>query len=341
MAGKNFGALGGKPFVRLGGGEVTVEELLRDDPPEYCNDFKREIYEEAYEEFADRQSEVEIRFSRNTCVEPAEILIRPEAAKLPEIVSVPHFFRYDDPPEDGKKCWYLNFADPFLFTAYDSGLFAQDEIQTLEHPLLASVALWANGSGDPGLRPLTVEKCCPTPWIFENVPRWIRVDTEPVDENGETRSIYGRRFLTADYSLLRRAITVNDDPAARSGIIAMAAPCPGYGTYKPHEIGLLLSTVFAGFAPAVEAGAGKRIAIHTGRWGAGAFGGSEELALCVQIVGAMLCEVAELHFHAVSQTCLKNALATARAVVAASADAEEIVEKLLERGYRWGHSDGN
>ena len=173
----------GKLFTRLGGGEYTVGELLRKNPPEYCNDFKREIYEEAYEEFADRQSEVVIKFSRNACAELANIAIRPEAAKLPEIFAVPYFFRYDDPASESEKCWYLNYADPQLFFAYDSDLFAQDEIQTLEHPLLASLMLRLDEAGDPGLRTVTVEKRRPTPWIFENVPRWIKVDTAPVDED--------------------------------------------------------------------------------------------------------------------------------------------------------------
>ena len=341
MAEPVFRAFGGEAAIRLGGVEVTVGELLRNDPPEYCNDFKREMYEEAAEAFADRQSEVVIRYSRHTCVELSEILIRPDAAKLPEIVPVPYFFRYDDPASDDEKCWYLNFADPQLFVAYDSDLFAQDEIQTLEHPLLASVALRAGGSREPGLRPLTVEKCRPTPWIFENVPRWIEVDTAPVDESGETRSIYGNAFADADYELLRRAITLEEDPEARSNVIAMAAPCPGYGAYKPHEIEQLLSTVLAGFAPAVAAGAGKKTVIHTGRWGAGAFGGSEELALCAQIAGGMLCGVTKLYFHAVSAACLENALETAKTIVTGSTYAEQLVEKLLARNYRWGRGDGN
>ena len=207
MAGAISTASSGKPFVRLGGGEVTVGELLRDDPPQYLHDFKREMYEAAYAKFAALQAEVAIRFSRNACAELAELAVRPEAAKLPELVSVPYFFRYDDPPSEDEKCWYLNFADPSLFYAYDSYLFAQDELQTLEHPLLASVMLRAERSGDPGLRPLTVEHHRPTPWIIENVPRWINVNTTVVDENGETRSIYGNAFQHADRALLRRGIT--------------------------------------------------------------------------------------------------------------------------------------
>src|SRR5689334_15344343 len=43
--------------------------------------------------------------------------------------------------------WHVNFADPRLFIAYGSGLFAQDEIQVAEHPVLASLkeALHAAG----------------------------------------------------------------------------------------------------------------------------------------------------------------------------------------------------
>lgn len=34
---------------------------------------------------------------------------------------------------------YVNFADPNMFVAYAGPLFAQDEIQVMEHPTLASV----------------------------------------------------------------------------------------------------------------------------------------------------------------------------------------------------------
>lgn len=35
--------------------------------------------------------------------------------------------------------WHVNFADPRLFTAYGSGLFAQDEMQVAEHPALGAL----------------------------------------------------------------------------------------------------------------------------------------------------------------------------------------------------------
>ena len=43
--------------------------------------------------------------------------------------------------------WHVNFADPDLFVAYGSELFAQDEIQVAEHPVLGALreALTAQG----------------------------------------------------------------------------------------------------------------------------------------------------------------------------------------------------
>jgi hypothetical protein len=43
------------------------------------------------------------------------------------------------PPEPGAVAWHLNFADAHLFCAYGTGLFAQDEMQVAEHPILASL----------------------------------------------------------------------------------------------------------------------------------------------------------------------------------------------------------
>lgn len=39
----------------------------------------------------------------------------------------------------GAEEWHVNFADPRLFTAYGSGLFAQDEMQVAEHPALGAL----------------------------------------------------------------------------------------------------------------------------------------------------------------------------------------------------------
>lgn len=35
--------------------------------------------------------------------------------------------------------WHINFADFHLFGFYEGGLFAQDEMQVAEHPILGSI----------------------------------------------------------------------------------------------------------------------------------------------------------------------------------------------------------
>ena len=43
--------------------------------------------------------------------------------------------------------WYVNFADADLFVAYHIGLFAQDEIQTAEHPACGAIKEWMKAVG--------------------------------------------------------------------------------------------------------------------------------------------------------------------------------------------------
>jgi hypothetical protein len=72
--------------------------------------------------------------------------------------------------------WHLNFADPALFVAYDSPLFAQDELQVAEHSALGSLreALEAEGVD---ARAVTREG--PTPVLIKGVERRCAVDTSP------------------------------------------------------------------------------------------------------------------------------------------------------------------
>lgn len=43
---------------------------------------------------------------------------------------MPNFYDYQPESEDSSAVeWHVNFADPRLFAAYGSGLFAQDEIR--------------------------------------------------------------------------------------------------------------------------------------------------------------------------------------------------------------------
>lgn len=72
--------------------------------------------------------------------------------------------------------WHVNFADPHLFVAYAGPLFAQDEMQVAEHPVLAALkqALDADGvdsrtDGDAG----------PTPVLVTGAERRVSIASDP------------------------------------------------------------------------------------------------------------------------------------------------------------------
>jgi hypothetical protein len=51
--------------------------------------------------------------------------------------------------EPGAVEWHVNIADPHLFVANGGPLFAQDEIQVAEHPILGSLRGFAGGGAIP------------------------------------------------------------------------------------------------------------------------------------------------------------------------------------------------
>ena len=120
------------------------------------------------------------------------------------------------PQYDGAVEWHVNFADPHLFAAYGSGLFAQHELQVAEHPALGALreALLAEG-----LPALTVEDDRPTPVLVMGVERRCRVDTVH-------SRLYGNAFARATPAAIRTA-TAAIAPPTISNVIAMAAPVGG------------------------------------------------------------------------------------------------------------------
>jgi len=69
--------------------------------------------------------------------------------------------------------WHVNFADPRLFTAYGSGLFAQDEMQVAEHPALGALREALHKRRWPTL---TEERGSPMPVLVEGAGLRLAVD---------------------------------------------------------------------------------------------------------------------------------------------------------------------
>ena len=243
--------------------------------------------------------------------------------------------------------WHLNFADPHLFVAYGSSLFAQDEMQVTEHPVLGALCEALAGDGHSAV---TVERGEPTPVLVMGAQRRCRVSTQPNPSEGRPYGLYGNAFSRASADAVARA-TTRIEPPTITNLIVMAAPPGGYGRYGIDEIELVLSTAFTNFRAAVfeaqrERGVGVPVAIHTGYWGCGAFGGNRVLMALLQVVAARMVGLDRLVFHTGDpngRAPLEEALRLLREDLGAELrlTTRELVARIEAIGFEWGVSDGN
>jgi hypothetical protein len=245
--------------------------------------------------------------------------------------------------------WRVNFADPNLFVAWASPLFAQDEIQVAEHPILGSLKQALDATGKLPLT-RTVENGRPTPVLIRGAQRLVSVATDPNPTDGRPPGLYGNRFAAVPVDAVRRA-TRRIDPPTVTNLIAIAAPSHGSGAYTRTEIEHVLTTAFTGFAAAVleseEAlGSAAKTVIHTGFWGCGAFGGNRVLMPALQVLAAHLAGVDRLVFHAVDNAGMSK-LSEATKLLdqllppAKPLDVTSTITRLTKMNFQWGISDGN
>jgi hypothetical protein len=254
------------------------------------------------------------------------------------------FFSYEVPPE-GRTDWHVNFAHHDLFAFYGGALFAQDEMQVAEHPALASLR---HALLDIGARPLSVEGGVPTPALVTGVERRCTIATDPNPDEGRPRGLYGNAFASGTEDAVRKATKLIDPPTA-SNIIAIEAPAHGTGRYKAREIDFILTTAVTAFSAAVrESSVGgatpKRVAIHTGYWGCGAYGGNRTLMPLLQMIAAAIAGVDVLVFHAGTDTSgydkaqerFEELLPSGKPV-----SCQKIITRIEGLNFEWGVGDGN
>lgn len=324
-------------------GEITlkVQELIKKYPPVFESPRKKSYYEKAA--YIHRKQKGIVKISRWRFADERKTKIDLTSQPL-EIEEKKTFFDYADEDTETKRVWYLNFADPLLFGYYNGDLFAQDEIQTFEHPLLGAVVEYLNKKKIPGMEDLTLVKRKPTPYLIEKIPYWIRVNTSPVLKDGKIANIYGHNFQYASKEVLEAGIRLIEKEETNN-ILAIAAPSSGHGNdlYTQYEIQLILKTLLVGFsACARRTSASKRneCVIHTGNWGCGAFGNDKELIYFCQILCASVCGVSKLVFHGLSDEDSKI-LETAKKKLAEKSDSQNLTDFLMAQNYRWHFGDGN
>ena len=263
------------------------------------------------------------------------------------IVAVPGWYAYEPPADDeadGRTfVWHVNFADAHLFGYYAGRHFAQDEAQVAEHPVLASVreALLARG-----LPAVTEQGGRATPVLVRGAERRVAIAVDTSREAG-VEGLYGKRFRAASSEFVASR-TRRLTPSTITNVLAIAAPSYGTGPYELAAIEEILTTAYTGFRAAVtesvEGAGASRTRIHTGYWGCGAFGGDRELLSLLQVLAATAAGVDRLDYWTGSNDGAEpyeRAMETLMAIVPADGIATAaLVAAVLDRGYRWGRSDG-
>jgi len=256
----------------------------------------------------------------------------------------PDVFAYDSPAGDALE-WHLNFAHSSLFIAYAGPLFAQDEMQVAEHPVLACVRERLVAQPELGLAPLTRENESPTPVLVRGAQRRGAVATDVNLDEDRPHGLYGNAFGRAPVAAVLRA-TRRIDPPTTSNILAIEAPPGGVGPYTLAQLFDITTTAYSGFAAARDessmATGSAAAMVHTGHWGTGAYGGDRVLMAMLQFVAARAADLDRLVFHAFdlagTRPCQE---ALARLEPLAGASLEDTLLAIEAMAFRWGVSDGN
>ena len=252
--------------------------------------------------------------------------------------------------------WHMNFADPHVFGYYGGALLAQDELQVVEHPVLASVkeALCAattttttttpNEAGAAaeaaaaGLLPLTVDPYsgAATPILVQGAPRRVALDTS---------RLYGDLFAQADSTLIDESVRVlDDDPPTVSNILALSALQPFVGLYTITQIQQLFETAYTGFRAIVrQSSPATAVTLHTAHWGCGAFGGNKGLVAAIQLLAAGTAGLDRVEYWCGFGSTDRQAVEHGHAVaqLLSGQAVSEVCELLDSAGYGWGCANEN
>ncbi len=320
---------------------LAVDALFAAHPPRWVHRNKKALYAHLCPPGTRHTGELTIS---RWPVRPLPLAARAAEAST-RIELRPDLFTYDAAPR-GAIDWYLNFAHSSLFIAHGGPLFAQDEMQVAEHPVLACVREHMVTQADSGLAPRTREQDMPTPVLIRGAQRRGAVATDANPDEGRPHGLYGGAFARAPIDAILRAAR-RIDPPTMSNILAMEAPSGGNGRYTLEQIVDTVMTAYTGFAAARSetrhaASGDVAVIVHTGHWGTGAYGGDRVLMAMLQFLAARAADLDTLVFHTFDEAGARPCRdALARLDAMGDTTLEQALEEIDAAGFQWGQSDGN
>jgi len=222
--------------------------------------------------------------------------------KAPFLLILPGHYDYQ-PVIATSFVWHVNFGHPKVFEFYNSPLFAQDEIMTLEFPGLGAVRVYINGEMKNPIPKIketvydkkeTVGEWKPTPITVAGVERLL------IAKSSEKGALYGTAFNAAKPKERLEAVKLFKIASPIiANIIAMASEQPPKSevAYTEAQILYELHATYAGFmagkleAQRITGTPNVRVEVHSGNLGCGAFGNNILLMGLVQIISARVAVV--------------------------------------------------
>ncbi|KAL4492949.1 hypothetical protein ABPG72_020728 [Tetrahymena utriculariae] len=263
-------------------------------------------------------------------------------------------YSYDLHSDNKQMHWHINFADNELFGFCLSNLFAQDEIQCAEHPLLYPVSRAMKLKNDNKFIPKTIDLNQATPILLYNVPHQVRFNFSPNQQI--PTGIYGNNFKKYNYQQISTRMEILNQPKS-TNLIAMAALQHGFGCYTIEQIKTLFQTAYLAFRQAKifsqkeTKNPNVEVTINTGNWGCGAFGNNMVLIGIVQHLAAYLANVSEIVYYTFNNEgteaylqamkYYKQILQERYQEQSTDKIVDEWVRKIEMYKLKWGVSDGN
>lgn len=239
------------------------------------------------------------------------------------------------------KVWVSNFADRDLLLAALTGLFAQDEIQTAEHPVLQNLRRTLVDLDDIGSKPVR---------YLQDGEVAVMEDVERRGRFNSFNGIYGNKFQLAEWPLIEGQC---DKITTKSNIIAFRAPDMGSSKkgllYTREDLSRFLYRALAAcLAIKANTSPKEKVIWETGLAGTGAFGNSIPVSLILQLAAANFAELNTVDFFpfnhgAEAQAAYKQYQQIEAANLGKSPEAllDYLFANRVRLNLRYGASDGN
>jgi hypothetical protein len=150
-------------------------------PPQYQDTNKKALFDDLIQKNKYSSSHENILITRFNPI-PLPIIYKSEQHndKSKTYIFIPNVFDYNSTDETNVIEWHMNFANHDIFAFYNGSLLAQDELQVLECPQLASLReylLQQNNPNNKLFNPYVVENNKSYPILISNIERVIDLNT--------------------------------------------------------------------------------------------------------------------------------------------------------------------